>query len=212
MLSERVLQGTAAEKTRTVDYVESVQDGTFQVYSVPFQKVAAILPMTPQFVEDKAAFDSYIDTVMPVHLRRGVDDLLVKTMVDRGVPQTKYRFWQTNKRAILQARKRVFKRVGGEVGEPTWLSDNRAVVGVFKEAQTFQQGGIAVEMSNSHEDFFIRGWTAVRGEMRVAAVVYRPSAFEIVTLRPRRFRPLWRKIKSGFYRVDDAIRLAGKGA
>lgn len=41
--------------------------------------------------------------------------------------------------------------------------------------------GLDVQVSNSHSDFFINGKQAVRADMRVAVVVYRPSAFCTVT-------------------------------
>lgn len=41
--------------------------------------------------------------------------------------------------------------------------------------------GIDVQISNSHADFFINGKQAVRADMRVALVVYRPSALCTVT-------------------------------
>jgi HK97 family phage major capsid protein len=41
--------------------------------------------------------------------------------------------------------------------------------------------GMDVQISNSHSDYFIRGQQAVRADMRVAFVVYRPTAFCLVT-------------------------------
>jgi HK97 family phage major capsid protein len=55
-------------------------------------------------------------------------------------------------------------------------------VGAFKTAaQLFRRGGIRVEASNSHADFFIKNLVAIRAEERLALAVYRPGAFGEVT-------------------------------
>jgi HK97 family phage major capsid protein len=57
-----------------------------------------------------------------------------------------------------------------------------ALVGAFSQgAQIFRKGGIVVEASNSHADFFQRNQTAIRAEERVLLAVYRPGAFGTVT-------------------------------
>lgn len=57
-----------------------------------------------------------------------------------------------------------------------------AFVGAFQMgAQVFRKGGIRVEASNSHQDFFIKNLVAIRAEERLALAVYRPSAFGAVT-------------------------------
>jgi len=53
-----------------------------------------------------------------------------------------------------------------------------AVVGAFREgAQVWRKGGVSVEASNSHSDYFKKNLTAIRAEERIALTVYRPSAF-----------------------------------
>ena len=55
---------------------------------------------------------------------------------------------------------------------------NTGFTGAFSSAaQVFRKGGIRVEASNSHSDFFIRNLTAIRAEERLALAVYRPAAF-----------------------------------
>ena len=55
-------------------------------------------------------------------------------------------------------------------------------VGAFKTgAQVFRKGGIRVEASNSHSDFFIKNLVAIRAEERLALAVYRPGGFGEVT-------------------------------
>jgi len=59
---------------------------------------------------------------------------------------------------------------------------NTALVGAYKTAsQVFRRGGIRVEASNSHQDFFIKNLVAIRAEERLALAVYRPGAFGKVT-------------------------------
>ena len=57
-----------------------------------------------------------------------------------------------------------------------------ALVGAFgSAAQVFRKGGIRVEASNAHADFFIKNLVAIRAEERLALAVYRPGAFGEVT-------------------------------
>jgi HK97 family phage major capsid protein len=56
------------------------------------------------------------------------------------------------------------------------------LVGAFKTAaQIFRKGGVRVDASNSHVDFFIKNLVAIRAEERLALAVYRPSAFGTVS-------------------------------
>lgn len=62
------------------------------------------------------------------------------------------------------------------------MAANSALVGAFQQGgQVFRKGGITVEASNSHADFFQRNLTAIRAEERLALAVYRPGAFGLVT-------------------------------
>lgn len=57
-----------------------------------------------------------------------------------------------------------------------------AIVGCFSQGgQVFRKGGLTVEASNSHADFFQRNLTAIRAEERAALAIYRPGAFGTVT-------------------------------
>jgi len=57
-----------------------------------------------------------------------------------------------------------------------------ALVGAFATAsQVFRKGGIRVEASNSHQDYFVKNLVAIRAEERLALCVYRPGAFGKVT-------------------------------
>jgi HK97 family phage major capsid protein len=62
------------------------------------------------------------------------------------------------------------------------IAVNTALVGAFaSQAQMFRRGGLTVEASNSHADFFQRNFTAIRAEERLALAVYRPAAFHTIT-------------------------------
>lgn len=64
----------------------------------------------------------------------------------------------------------------------TAMPANTALVGAFRQAsQVFRKGGLTVEASNSHADFFQRNETAIRAEERLLLAVYRPGAFGTVT-------------------------------
>jgi HK97 family phage major capsid protein len=68
------------------------------------------------------------------------------------------------------------------------IAVNTALVGAFKQAsQVFRHGGIRVEASNSHSDFFIKNLVAIRAEERLALAVYRSAAFGKVTGLPVAF-------------------------
>jgi HK97 family phage major capsid protein len=57
-----------------------------------------------------------------------------------------------------------------------------ALVGDFQNfSELATRRGIDVQISNSHADYFTNGKQAVRADMRVALVVYRPTAFCSVT-------------------------------
>jgi len=52
------------------------------------------------------------------------------------------------------------------------------LVGAFNDAATlFRKGGLTVEASNSHADYFRKNLTALRAEERLGLVVLRPGAF-----------------------------------
>jgi HK97 family phage major capsid protein len=76
---------------------------------------------------------------------------------------------------------------GGMQGESLWgkrvvvteaMTAGTALVGAFgMAAQVFRRGGLTVEASNSHADYFKKNLTAIRAEERLALAIYRPQAF-----------------------------------
>jgi HK97 family phage major capsid protein len=71
---------------------------------------------------------------------------------------------------------------GLPVAITTTMTAGVALVGAFKTAaQLFRKGGIRVDASNSHQDYFVKNLVAVRAELREALAVYRPACFGEVT-------------------------------
>ena len=62
------------------------------------------------------------------------------------------------------------------------IAAGTALVGAFKSGgQIFRKGGVRVEASNSHVDYFVKNLVAIRAEERLALAIYRPAAFGTVT-------------------------------
>jgi HK97 family phage major capsid protein len=62
----------------------------------------------------------------------------------------------------------------------TVVTDGAPLVGAFKQGATvWRRGGVSVEASNSHADYFVRNMTALRAEERLALTIYRDDAFQI---------------------------------
>jgi HK97 family phage major capsid protein len=63
----------------------------------------------------------------------------------------------------------------------TAVADGTPIVGAFREGATvWRRGGLSVEASNSHADYFRRNLTALRCEERLAITVFRDAAFQKV--------------------------------
>ena len=62
------------------------------------------------------------------------------------------------------------------------ITANTALLGAFSQAsQLFRRGGLTVEATNSHDDYFIKNLVAIRAEERLALAVFRPTAFTQIT-------------------------------
>jgi HK97 family phage major capsid protein len=82
-----------------------------------------------------------------------------------------------------------FSNTGSEPGETLWnkrvvvtqaITPGRALVGAFQTAaQIYRKGGLVVEATNSHDDWFTQNLTAIRAETRLGLAIFRPSAFAL---------------------------------
>lgn len=71
---------------------------------------------------------------------------------------------------------------GLPVAESDAITENTALVGDYSNfSELAVRRGMDVQVSNSHSDYFVKGKQAVRADMRVALVVYRPTAYCTVT-------------------------------
>lgn len=71
---------------------------------------------------------------------------------------------------------------GQRVVEAQAIPEGTALVGDFANfSELAMRRGIELKVSDSHSDFFTKGKQAIRVDIRVALVVYRPEAFCMVT-------------------------------
>lgn len=71
---------------------------------------------------------------------------------------------------------------GLPVAQSDAITQNTALVGDFEGfSELSTRRGIDVQISNSHGTYFVEGKQAIRADVRVALVVYRPTAFCTVT-------------------------------
>jgi HK97 family phage major capsid protein len=71
-------------------------------------------------------------------------------------------------------------------GKPVYVTAapgaGTAIVGTRESAQVWRRGGMSVEASNSHSNFFQLNLVAIRAEERLGLAVYRPTGFVEVRL------------------------------
>lgn len=71
---------------------------------------------------------------------------------------------------------------GVPVVETMVPTSTKAVAGDFTtHAGLYVRRGVDVQVSNAHSDFFVNGKQAIRADVRIAMVHYRPKAFGVVT-------------------------------
>lgn len=71
---------------------------------------------------------------------------------------------------------------GLQVVQSDAITLNTGLVGDFANySELAMRRGIDVQVSNSHNDYFVQGKQAIRADLRAAFVVYRPTAFCTVT-------------------------------
>ena len=73
--------------------------------------------------------------------------------------------------------------MGVPVVVTTAVGVGTALVGNFSEgARLYRRGGLTVEASNSHSDYWVRNLVSLRAESRQGLAIFRPQAFTTVTL------------------------------
>jgi HK97 family phage major capsid protein len=76
---------------------------------------------------------------------------------------------------------------GGEIWNTRVIISNyvgagTALVGNFGQgAHLYRRGGVSVEATNSHSDYFVKNITMIRAEERLGLGLYRPAAFTAVS-------------------------------
>ena len=71
---------------------------------------------------------------------------------------------------------------GLQVAVTPVMAVGKAMIGAYQTAaQLFRRGGMRVEATNSHQDFFVKNLVAIRAEERLALAVYRDAAFGSVS-------------------------------
>lgn len=71
---------------------------------------------------------------------------------------------------------------GVPVTQTTAVTSTKAVLGDYTNfSEVAMRRGIDVQISNSHGGYFVEGRLAIRADVRLAVLHYRPSAFSVVT-------------------------------
>lgn len=71
---------------------------------------------------------------------------------------------------------------GVPVVQTTAVTATKAVIGDYRmHSELALRRGIDMQMTNSHDTFFVLGKQAIRADMRVALIHYRPTAFTAIT-------------------------------
>jgi HK97 family phage major capsid protein len=206
----------------------------------PVRKIATILPVSDEMLEDVPGLRSFIDSRLRLFIQHAEEDELLNGdgtppslsgILDRSVQtDTQANLADTAHDAVFSAitaiRDTAHAEPSGIVVNPTdwegfrltkdqndqyygggpftgaygnggiagnflWqlpvvvtgaVAAGTVLVGAFNtQAQVFRRGGLTVEASNSHNDYFARNMTAIRAEERLALAVYRPDAFYAIT-------------------------------
>jgi HK97 family phage major capsid protein len=231
-MKETTFTNAAAPVTEGAAKPESTL--VFAQVTDPVQKIAHVLPITEEMLEDYPQTRSYVDGRLRFGVQLAEEDQLlngsgtppaIRGILNRsGLATPQARGTDPNPDAIFKQITNIattaFVQPDGIVINPTnWqtivLSKNAngdyyaggpfapmvpprlwgvpvvatptiaagtGLVGAFAEAaQIFRKGGIRVEASNSHNDYFVKNLVALRAEERLALAVYRPGAFGAVT-------------------------------
>lgn len=204
--------GWLDDDAESVSYIREIGDDDFDMAIAPVERIAAMVPVTPQVIEDETFLQSYIEDAMPRLIENFMDTVVENAIVDAGAPVYHVRWYETTRRAIARSVSQVTKD-GGLEPDVVWRAPDRVMVGAFNEAcQVFRRRGVVIESTTANDGAFVvtGGMVMIRGETGAAVAVYRPSAFAVVHVRRRVVRP-WIKrqrtrVRWWFARVGRRLR------
>jgi HK97 family phage major capsid protein len=83
--------------------------------------------------------------------------------------------------AVAQASGQITGAADSLWGKPVYVTAaiggaGTALLGNSQAAQVWSKGGPSVEITNAHQDYFVKDLVAIRCERRLGLTVYRPSA------------------------------------
>jgi HK97 family phage major capsid protein len=234
-----VTETTATNAAATVAEGAAKPESTlvFGEVDEPVRKIATVLPVSDEMLEDAAQIRSWINARLMLFVQQEEEDQLlngngtapnVSGLLDRipagntmvrsaaagatdidhlyaGITEVRNSYLEpdgivinpTDWAAIKTLKDGNDNYVGGnpfsgEASDSIWgkrvvatnaVAAGTALVGAFgTAAQVFRRGGLTVEATNSHSDFFVKNLTMIRAESRLALAVYRAEAFATVDL------------------------------
>jgi hypothetical protein len=159
-IAELIGTGTASEKTNAITYLRETvvkdlpDDGThpsdlvFEKVTVRLDKAAMVVPVSQEMFQDVPAMRAYVNHASGRMFRHSLGGLIVKAIEEAGARRFRTRPWETNRRAIQRAQRRVEKK-GLIETEVVTESRSKTIVGAFREGATlWTKGEVQVETSN----------------------------------------------------------------
>jgi HK97 family phage major capsid protein len=153
----------------------------------------ALLPRIPvenRFVVSDADTPNAADHIYAAIAQAEAAFLAVDTILVNPVDWTELRLVKDDNLNYIGGSP--FSNTGSNPGEALWgrrvivttaVPVSYGVVGAFgTAAQVYRRGGLTVEATNSHDDWFVKDQVAVRAEVRVGLGVLRPASFAIADL------------------------------
>lgn len=243
-----IVEGTATNGADTVAEGEEkpASDLALSTVDEPIQKIATVLTVSDEMLEDAAAVQSYINGRLSLFVKITEEDQLIRGsgtppdisgFYDRAINVYARGTVDDNATALFKVinntrgssfldvdhifihpsnwqATRLAKDDNGQFygggpftsayggvqgpssanqlqGDSLWnvpvtittaVGAGTALVGSFRQAaQLFRRGGLTVEATNAHSDYFTKNLVAIRAEQREGLAVYRPAAFTKVT-------------------------------
>lgn len=220
-VEDKVGRGKTTEGTNKIVYLEEGLVGSpkpplddprvmpesnlgFTKLEAPLEKVAMILPATQGLIDDKPAFDAYVNKLGTKMFDETLDRAAYDKVRER-CRHVKVRWFERNNKVLFRTRYETEKS-GRLVTTIKRITDKEAIVGAFREGvMVWTQGEPRAEVSNSNEMF--RGDRyAVLIQQRAAVTLFRPEAFAVVHMhsfpRLRKIRDRahgWLQLRSAHY-------------